>query len=148
MSDGAAIAQLIQPAQQPSTEKPGRSSKARRRRKLKLLKKKEIELASPNQLIIDKPPPTDVATSRQEQPSIDPSMTNVSGSHLRPHLVNGGANGETSLPEDGGIDISCGNDTMIVPEEAGTSILQLEAGIRTQRVSCLIAILLSVCLIL
>lgn len=87
IADGTVTVQSMRPAQQPSTGRPGRSSKTRLRKKRRLLKEKE--LTSFNQL-----------------------------------EENNGVPGEVSIPA-----------------------LQLKAGIRTQRVRHLMAMLLGVDLV-
>lgn len=143
IADGAAV------AQQPSTERPGRSSRGRARKKRRLLKEKESTLLNHPANDADKPLPTEVTTSCHELPqtSIHTSLTNVSGGHPRPHQGTERAPGETSVRENNGINIpreDDHNDTVTVPEEPDILALQLKAGIRTQRVGYLIIALLGV----
>lgn len=147
VADSAATAQLMRQAQQPSTERRGRSSKARARKKRKLHKEKE--LISPIQLTDDTDglPMADVAMSCHKRPqiSIDGSLTCVSDSHPKLRQVGGHTNREASIREDGVIDLSRENhhiNTMAVPGEAGGPDLRLTAGVRTERVRHSIHILL------
>lgn len=139
VADGGATAQSTRQAQQRSTERPGRSSKARARKKRRLNKEKESTF--PNQLAndTDGPPPADIATPCCEQPqtSIVGSLTGVSDGHPKLHQVSRHTNGEASIREDSVIVLSRENNhnnTMAVPGEADVPALQLKAGVRTQRV--------------
>lgn len=139
VTDGAATAQSMPPAQQPSTGRLGRSSRVGRRKKRKLHKEKEPTF--PDQLAnnTDSSRPVDVATPCHEQPqtSIHCSSTIVSDSHPKLHQASGYTNGEASVQEDSGIDLSRENNhsnAMTIPGEASVPALRLKAGIRTQRV--------------
>ncbi|KAG8217634.1 hypothetical protein J3R82DRAFT_5787 [Butyriboletus roseoflavus] len=138
VADGTATAQSTRPAQQPSTERHGRSSKARARKKRRLHKEKESTF--PNQLAndTDGPPPADAATPCHGQPqaSGDSSSTTTSDSHPKAHQVSGHTNGEAFILEGSVVDLSRENNhsnTMTAPGEAGIPALRLKAGILTQR---------------
>ena len=140
VAGGAATAQSMPLAQQPSTGRP-----SRRQRKKRRLQKESL----PNQLAndTDRPRPADVATLSREQPitSIHGPLTNVSDSHPKFHQASGHTNGEASIREDSGIDLSPeNNNNNAVPGGTSVPALRLKAGVRTQRVRRSIAMLLGV----
>lgn len=136
IADSTATVRLMRPAQQPSTERPRRSSKGRLRKKRRLLKEREKESTFPNRLEND----TDEllpSCHKQPQTSIHASLPNVSDGHSQLSQVSGNPNGEPILLKVDEVDISRENNhnkTVTAPGEGAIPALQFSAGVRTQRV--------------